>query len=242
MCKRAGLLVGWDYASHRALVTWARCDSWICPECAKRMKDHWRMRAELGARAILARGEKLDFATITSHEKLSDFEQTEHVWRQAWPVLYAALKRKNVKLEYILIPERHKSGRMHVHALWNAGVDKRWLKDNARSRGLGFQCEVIHCTSTGRAAQYVAKYIGKDIGSVSVPHFRRVRVSRGWPDIARPDNALAALKWEHVGTNGQLQGVYLECADKHIALIDLETGAYFDDVDLGTTVYNVDIH
>jgi len=236
MCTRAGLLVGWDYAAHRALVTWARCASWNCPECARRMKEHWQMRAEMGARAILRRGERLDFATITSHEKLKTFEQTEYVWRRAWPVLYAALKRKNVKLEYIIIPERHEDGRMHVHALWNAGVMKGWLKDNARSRGLGFECEVIHCTTERYASKYVAKYVGKSLGDFSIPHFRRVRVSRGWPDIDSPDNALSALKWEHVGTNGSLQAVYLECQAKHISLIDLETGALFDDVDLGTIV------
>jgi len=207
------------------------------------MSERWRLRAHVGARAILRRGENLDFATITGHEKLTTFEQTEYVWRNAWPSLYAALKRRNQRLEYIIIPERHKDGRMHVHALWNAAVKQRWLKDNARSRGLGFECEISRCANEGRASEYVAKYVGKDIGTVSIPHFRRVRVSRGWPDIARPDNALADLKWEHVGTNGALRGVYLECRDKRISLIDLETGALFEDVDLGTIVQgSIDIH
>jgi len=236
MCRRAGLLVGWDYAAHRALVTWARCDSWNCPDCARRMRERWTLRAAMGARAILQRGETLDFATITSHEALKGFEQTEYVWRKAWPSLYSALKRRNQRLEYIIIPERHKDGRMHVHALWNAGVKKGWLKDNARTRGLGFQCEVIHCTVERHAAKYVSKYVGKDIGDISSPHFRRIRCSRDWPDIDSPNNELAALKWEHVGTNGALHGVYLECQAKHISLIDLETGALFEDVDLGTIV------
>jgi hypothetical protein len=207
------------------------------------MSERWRLRAHIGARAILKRGDPLDFATITGHEKLTTFDQTEYVWRKAWPSLYAALKRRNQGLQYIIIPERHADGRMHVHALWNANVKRRWLKDNARTRGLGFQCEISRCADEGRASEYVAKYVGKDIGAVSIPHFRRVRVSRGWPDIARPDNALAGLKWEHVGTNGALHGVYLECQSKHISLIDLETGALFDDVDLGTIIADqVDTH
>jgi len=234
MCKRAGLLVGWDEHSKRALVTWAHCESWGCDECAKRMAERWALRAEMGARQILGAAEVLDFVTITSHEKLSDFAATERVWRVAWNALYCAIKRKTVGFEYMIVPEKHQDGRMHVHALWNAGVSKRWLKDNARKRGLGYQAEIIRVNHEGIAAKYVTKYVSKNLG-VDVPkHFRRVRVSQGWIDIPKPDNALVGLRWEHVGTNGALSVVYAECQEKNIALIDLSTGEVFDDVDLGT--------
>jgi len=191
----------------------------------------------MGSRQILAKGEVLDFVTITSHERLPDFAATERVWREAWTGLYHALKRQKQGLEYMIVPEKHKNGRMHVHALWNAGVSKRWLKTNARKRGLGFQCEIKPVDSSGRAQKYVTKYVGKDLGAIDIPHFRRVRVSHGWADIPAPNNSLAALKWEHIGTNGALAIVYAECKAKNIDLIDLETGAFFDDVDLGTMVY-----
>jgi len=201
------------------------------------MAEKWALRAEIGSRAILARGEALDFVTITSHEKLPDFEATERVWRIAWLKLYKALKRKKNTLEYMIVPERHKNGRMHVHALWNAGVSQKWLKDNARQRGLGYQCKIIHVVNERYAQKYIVKYVGKDIGAISIPHFRRVRVSGGWADVPAPENAYSALKWEYIGTNGALQTVYEECQAKNITLIDVATGEIFDDVDLGTITY-----
>jgi len=200
------------------------------------MAERWGLRAEMGARAIMATGSVLDFVTITSHEKLPDFASTEKVWRSAWTALYAAIKRKKQDFQYMIVPEKHKSGRMHVHALWNAEVNQKWLKDNARKRGLGYQCKVIHVDHSGHAQKYITKYVGKDIGAIHAAHFRRVRVSHNWADIPNPDTAYAALRWEYVGTNGALQTVYDECQAKHITLIDIETGAIFDDVDLGTIV------
>jgi len=152
-------------------------------------------------------------------------------------MLYNALKRQKPDFEYMIVPEKHKSGRMHVHALWNAGVSQRWLKTNARKRGLGYQCKVIHVASSGHAQKYVVKYVGKDLGADVPPHFRRVRVSADWADIPAPDSATANLRWEYISTNGALSIVYEECQAKNIALIDLETGAKFDDVDLGTMIY-----
>lgn len=201
------------------------------------MKDKWAFRAQLGVSQMVAAGDVVDFVTITSHEKLKDFAQTEHVWRSAWNKLYHALKRQKNDLQYMIVPERHKDNRMHVHAVWNAGVTERWLKDNARRRGLGHQAKVIHIGSERHIQKYITKYIGKGIGDDVPDHFRRVRVSHGFPDVPSPDNPLCALRWEYVGTNGCLHIVYEECEGKGYDLIDLETGAHFDDVDLGTMVY-----
>jgi len=236
VCKRAGLLIGWDDGSKRALVTWARCESWNCDECRKWMAEKWALRAEIGARQILNSGDRLDFVTITSHERLHSFEATEQVWRHAWAMLYNALKREKPTLEYMIVPEKHKSGRMHVHALWNAGVSQRWLKNNARKRGLGYECKVVHVDSSGHAQKYVVKYVGKDLGADVPTHFRRVRVSQKWARVPEPDSNTSGLRWEHVGTNGALSLVYQECQHKGVTLIDLATGEIFDDVDLGTTV------
>jgi len=190
----------------------------------------------MGCNQILKRGQILDFITITSHERLATFEQTEKVWGDAWRTLYAALKRKQPALEYMIVPERHKDGRMHVHAIWNAGVTQKWLKDNARTRGLGYECKVIHLAHSGSAQQYVVKYLGKSLDYQYPPRFRRVRVSNNWPDIPKPVTQAGDLEWEYIGTNGALQIVYEECQAKHITLIDQKTGEVFDDVDLGTIV------
>jgi hypothetical protein len=234
MCKRAGLLVGWDDVSKRALVARANCDSWNCEECSRRMSENWILRAEIGARELINNGARVDFVTITSHEKLKSFAATETIWRSAWRTLYAALKRQNVNMQYMIIPEKHEDGRMHVHALWSAGVSKRWLKDNGRKRGLGYMADVDQVKSPRAAVKYVTKYIGKSLGEDVPKRFRRVRVSQGWAEVPKPETVYNALRWEYVGSNGALITVYEECAAKHISLIDIETGEIFDDVDLGT--------
>jgi len=236
MCDRAGLLIGWDDAEKRALVCRANCDSWECVECAERMSANWRFRADLGTRAFQKKGDLVDFVTITSHEKLKTFAATETVWRSAWSTLYAAIKRKKPALGYMIVPERHKDGRMHVHCIWNAEVSQKWLKDNARKRGLGYQCKIIDITVGRSPSEYVSKYIGKSLGDDCPAHFRRVRVSNNWADLPKPTTNTMGLRWEYVGTNGALSIVYDECQSKHIALIDQKTGQIFDDIDLGTIV------
>jgi len=236
LCKNAGLLIGWHPSEKRALVARANCDSWKCEECALRMGNNWGLRAEMGVRALINEGDTVDFITITSHEKLPNFEATEKVWRAAWGALYNALKRQNNALAYLMIPERHKSGRMHVHGIWNAGVTQRWLKDNARARGLGYQCKVVHLSHSGGASKYIVKYVGKNLHTDYPARFRRVRCSNNWVDIPEPATQSNELRWEYVGTNGALQIVYDECQAKNITLIDQKTGEKFDDIDLGTIV------
>jgi len=234
VCNKAGLLAGWDKVTRRVLVTRADCDSWKCDECAKRMRERWVLRAEIGVRQYIGAGQHVDFITITSHEKLPNFAATERVWRQAWPVLYAALKRRSSNLNYFIVPEKHKDGRMHVHALWTANVTQKWLKDNARSRGFGHQAKRKPVTDARSAVRYVGKYIGKSLGGEVPLRFRRVRVSQGWPEIPLPITPHAALDWEYINGNGQLERLYDECKRRGFSLIDLQTGEYFDDVDLGT--------
>lgn len=237
MCKHGGLLITFLYGEHRALVTDADCDSWKCEECAEKLKSRWQMRAEIGARAFLLAGVRVDFITITSHERLKTFEACNAAWGDAWNKLHARLKRKADVCEYMLIPERHKDGRMHVHAIWTFGVSRRWLKDNARACGLGYQADVKPCEDVWRVTRYVTKYISKSLGGDAPPRFRRVRVSSGWADVPEPESDASAYDWQYIGGNGALQAAYEECERARLSMIDLRTGEIFDDVDLGTIVY-----
>lgn len=234
MCKNAGLLIGWDDVARRALVTRADCDSWSCAECSKRMAENWKLRAMVGVRGYIGQGLHVDFITITSHEKLSNFAATEAVWRKAWPVLYAALKRRSTQFQYFVVPEKHKDGRMHVHALWTAGVTQKWLKDNARARGFGHQAKRRPVLDAGQAVRYIGKYIGKSLGDGLPKRFRRVRVSQGWPEVPIPVTPLVGLRWEYLSGNGALAVAMAECQAKHIDMIDLRTGEFYDAEDLGT--------
>lgn len=237
MCQRGGLLIAYLYDQHKALVTDADCDSWKCPECSERLAQRWALRAEIGARQYLSAGKRVDFVTMTSHERLKTFEECDHVWRDAWNKLHARLKRQADVREYMLIPERHKDGRMHAHALWTFGVSRRWLKDNARACGLGYQADVKRVSEPHHAVRYVTKYVGKSLGENVPPHFRRVRVSAGWAEIPNPENEASGYDWQYIGGNGALNAAYEECTRAKLTMIDVRTGEIFEDVDLGTIAW-----
>ena len=237
MCKRGGLLIAYDIPARRALVTDADCDSWKCAECAERMSAAWVMRAEIGARRLIDAGARVDFATLTSHERLKDFRSTAEVFPSAWDKLHKRLNRQSDTREYLMIPERHKDGRLHVHALWTFGVSRRWLKDNARACGLGYQADVKPVREAFHAVKYVTKYVGKALGDDAPAHFRRVRVSAGWADIPAPDVETSDLDWHYIGGNGALNAAYDECDRLNLTLIDVRTGEIFDDIDMGTIAW-----
>jgi len=237
MCKRGGLLVAYDTPARRALITDADCDSWNCPECAGRMAANWRQRARMGAYRIVEAKDTLDFITLTSHETLRTFSQSYWVWKRAWALLYASIKRKKQDFCYLLIPERHKDGTLHVHAIWNASVSERWLKTAARRRGLGYMVDVSQINNASFASSYVTKYISKSLAFNVPAHFRRVRASENWVKIPKPESVLSRLEWDYVGTNGALLSVYEECYRQKLSLVDVRTGELFEDEDLGTTIY-----
>jgi len=190
----------------------------------------------MGVREFQAAGFRVDFVTITSHEKLATFAATEYVWQIAWSKLYDALKRRARRLEYMIVPERHKDGRMHVHALWTAEVSQKWLKDNARKRGLGYMSKVKFVDNQSSAARYVTKYIGKDIGEDAPKGFRRVRTSQNWTQIPEPVTEQSALKWEYLPAQWALDGLMRRCYNEGIDILDARTGMFWDyeEVDIAT--------
>ena len=246
MCARGGLLISYDPQAHRALVTDADCDSWKCPECSQRLREKWTRRAQHGALVLQQAGAHLYFATITSHERNRTFEAGAAMFPDGWAKLHKRLNRTSNIREYLLVPEHHKDGRLHMHAIWTFDVKTRWLKDNGRECGFGYKNqigrrghvdeEIGEITDVGA---YVSKELGKQLGYVMPPRFRRVRTSAGWAKAPGPEADLSGLDWHYIGSNGALQAAYEECARQHMTMIDVRTGEVFDDVDLGTIVYSV---
>lgn len=234
MCQRGGLLIAYDHPKRRALITDADCDTWTCPECVERLSSHWQLRAQIGVREFLERGLQVDTATMTSHEKLSTFEATAAVWPDAWGKLHKRLNRQADTCEYMLFPERHKDGRLHMHALWTFGVSTRWLKDNARECGLGYQAKIRPIEDVGRATEYATKYLSKQLKLGGPPRFRHVRVSSHWPKVPVPESDLSPYKWEHIGNDDQMMTHIDECNYYNLSLIDIRTGEQFD---LGDTPF-----
>lgn len=128
---------------------------------------------------------KFQFVTLTSHEKLSAAASIK-VFASAWPMLRKRVSRR-IEWEYLMAPEQHRSGKLHIHMLTTAKLPKKWWKDNARACGLGYQVAVEPIHDAGKAAGYVLKYVTKSLEVQAWPKgFHRVRTSQGWPKPPKP--------------------------------------------------------
>jgi len=186
---RRPFLLGASLEQKRAVLFRPRCKMWSCPFCAEQNKRLWAIRAYHGASELGARGIEVDFLTLTSHEALNG-PQTQYVWPKSWSKLGQRARRKAMAFEYLLIPEQHLDGRLHVHAIETGAFGVRWWKDNARACGLGFMAEEQKLRSAGGAAWYTSKYLTKSIEWQHWPRgFRRVRASQGWPKLPDMESA-----------------------------------------------------
>jgi hypothetical protein len=122
------------------------------------------------------------FGTLTMHRKWRGAASVTN-FRKNWNKFYQRMKRAtNGNMYYVLLPERHKDGSLHVHIISTCGKETRWWKDNGAKCGMGFKSENKPLLSTAKAAWYVTKYVGKAVGQPDWPaDLRRVRFSVRWP-------------------------------------------------------------
>jgi len=172
-----------------------RCKKWTCPYCAEINAIGAYIRILNGLNELQKQGNSINFVTLTSHEKIRDFEQGYRIWQSAWRKLQERarrwLKNHNLNCEFVYLFEAQKSGAFHVHMLITGQLHTRWWKDNARACGLGYQAKSENVDNAGLAASYVVKYIAKNIGlEISIPRLRRINFSRKFPPtkaFASPD-------------------------------------------------------
>lgn len=158
-----------------------RCKSWTCPACAEINARLWAHRTYYGCEQLSQAGGALNFVTLTAHEKLNQVGALK-VWPKAWKKLHTRANRAGGKCPYLLVPEQHKSGKMHVHLLTTWAMSARWWRDNARQCGLGYQVTVETVSDAAIGAYYVTKYLVKQMALNAWPKgFRHVRTSRDWP-------------------------------------------------------------
>lgn len=176
-------LKGVNQTTKQVLFFQPDCKSWSCPHCAEIRKKRWQWRATNGVTLFLVDNREIDFVTVTSHEKLTPAGSVA-VLGGAWNKLNRRVKRASENHDYLLVPEFHKSGKVHIHLLTTAVLKKKWWKDNARACGFGYQSDVQEVASLGGVSAYVAKYLTKMLQNSNLPkHFRRVRTSNGWPKL-----------------------------------------------------------
>lgn len=224
-------LRGVNPAEKRAVFFQPRCKLWSCPACAEINKSLWAVRAYSAAEQLAGQGNKIDFLTLTSHEKLSAAASLA-IWPKAWSKLRQRAYRATGGFQYLLVPEQHKDGRLHVHAIETAGLGERWWKDNGRECGLGYMAEEEKALTAGGAAGYVVKYLSKSLAYTAWPKgFRRVRVSRQWPKMPKLPE-IEGWTFEVLSQNEQLDLAFddLQRAGYTVALLShLQAWTYVKD-------------
>jgi hypothetical protein len=186
-CKnpKVPILRGINHERKIAVFFRPRCGLWSCPQCAKINQEIWTWRASLGGRELAKEYGHVDFLTLTSHEKL-DAAASVDVWPDAWDKLRKRAGYHGGELQYFAVPERHKSGRLHVHAIiaTRAQLPKKFWKNAARACGMGYQADSQEVENEGGVGGYVGKYLSKTLQySNWARGFRRVRTSQGWPKL-----------------------------------------------------------
>jgi len=191
---RRPFLRGVNHEERKAVFFQPRCKLWSCSYCAQVNRALWTARAYHGAEVLTvvteATPEAISFLTLTSSAKLGP-DATMRVFSSAWDVLLKRARRSGSQGQYLLIPERHKDGRLHAHAVETFNLGTRWWKDSSAECGLGYMAEEEEARTPGGAAYYVAKYLAKSLGAQNWPKgWRRVRTSRNWPKLPElPPNA-----------------------------------------------------
>lgn len=184
-CPTPGpVMVGIQKDEKKGKLWRVNCSRWSCEFCAAENAKEWAFVAFYGASELTDEFGALAFITMTSHEKLS-VPGTLAVWPDAWKKLHSRLSYRHGKGEYFMVPERHKSMKLHMHAICTWGVDEHWLKDNARACGLGYIAHVRPVDHPVAAMAYASKYLTK-FGHAWPKGWRRVRLSRGWPKPTEP--------------------------------------------------------
>jgi hypothetical protein len=225
-------LVGMSKTDKVAVILRGDCDLWTCEECRERKRKTWVARAIHGFEELNSNGTALQFCTITCHSRLKDFAATHAVFPHAWSLLYARMKRKQPQIEYLMIMEQHKNGRLHAHMMTTFQGKTRWMKDNCAKSGFGHQVEMELINNGGKAAVYTAKYLGKSLDGHELPHkFRRVRCSQGFPALEQDVREDGKYDWLVCSTTASLWAATEECQREKRNMVDLRTGEFFDYMD-----------
>ncbi len=198
--KNRPVLKGWSDEHGCIYLYQPACKMWNCPQCAIKNRQRWSARIAEGIqfyRMVNCHGWR--FITMTSNRKLKNRDQCLHVWPKAWAKLSTRIRRRYKGVRYVLLPELHKNGRVHIHALMSHDVTKRWLKDNAPSCGLGQQQDSIPLGDDFMAIWYTTKYLAKSADIKTWPkNLRRIRTSQKWPVLENNEDFDALeIAWDY---------------------------------------------
>lgn len=214
-CPTVGVpyLIGDSKNKTKRTIFKARCKLWDCPYCAELNKSQHINRIANGIFFLWKENVKMQFVTITCHEKWRGTKSSVKNWRKNKDKLLARVRRfyaKNAKgqCDYVYLPEYHKDKTVHIHGIFCGDFGSKWWKDNARESGLGFMAKSAPLESILQAINYITKYITKEMGKGSViKGFRRICYSQGFRPLARHEND---YDWIILGRDETIESAILE--------------------------------
>lgn len=177
------VLVGVVTGGRERLLFQPSCKMWGCTYCARINTILWRERIRHGVDYYQQHGwPDWSFVTITMSRKTRGFAYSVSIWSKCWSRLSTRIRREYPGIRYALLPERHKEGTLHVHALMSGKISNTWISKNAHKSGLGYMSNSKTMYSSSGAAWYATKYISKTLTVTEWPsRFRRIRTSQKWP-------------------------------------------------------------
>lgn len=160
-----------------------RCKRWSCPHCAEVNRRRVLLLAkEARPRALL---------TLTvSSTRYPDVEQAALALKNGLRALRARLVKqpRMENFQFLAVFEKHKSGHPHLHlVLKGKFIPWKWLKRSWEELTGATGITIQFIRSTGQAAAYCAKYIGKDLAQF--PGCKRWWRSHGFIDAKAEDYA-----------------------------------------------------
>ncbi|MEE9580992.1 MAG: hypothetical protein V3V74_06740 [Nitrosomonadaceae bacterium] len=166
------------------------CRMWSCGYCARVQQLVWREKIRQGIDFYIQSGLELwSFVTITMSRKVRGFRYSVTMWPKCWARLSSRIRRAWPGIRYVLLPEQHQDGTLHTHAIMSAKISNTWMSKTAHKCGLGYMSQSKPMRSSTGGAFYVSKYIGKSLMVEDwPPHFRRIRTSQKWPELANQDD------------------------------------------------------
>lgn len=172
-CTRGALVAYGEYVD---LCDRVRCRN--CPSCLRSRRFLWQMRAE----AETLTSHRTFFLTGTWKQQTWDIEECKRETSLFLMRLRSRCHERDTNYRYLIVPERHKSGAFHVHALIHAKDDRLKYREIADSWQAGF-FNIKECDF--KTAGYVTKYTSKDLFEEVDGKRPRIRASRnptygGW--------------------------------------------------------------
>jgi hypothetical protein len=158
-----------------------RCKRWSCPVCAQ------INRARVIAIARKACPRAMLTLTVSS-TAYPDVDQAAEALKRGLRLLRLGLARhaRIENFEFLAVFEKHKSGHPHLHLLIRGKyIPWQYLKRRWKELTGSSQIFINKIATTGQAAFYAAKYIGKDLHAFA--HCKRWWRSHGYSEGVTDD-------------------------------------------------------